>query len=59
MGLKERSYSEGDQLISLKSLMKRLEEGVTLEFEVNRMEPLFPTKESYREFRARQEQYKV
>ena len=42
----ERSYSEGDQLISLKSLMKRLEEGVTLEFEVNRMEPLFPTKES-------------
>ena len=59
MGLKERSYSEGDQLISLKSLMKRLEEGVTLEFEVNRMEPLFPTKESYREFRARQDQYKV
>ena len=59
MGLKERSYSEGDQLISLKSLMKRLEEGVTLEFEINRMEPLFPTKESYREFRARQDQYKV
>ena len=59
ISLKERSYSEGDQLISLKSLMKRLEEGVTLEFEVNRMEPLFPTKESYREFRARQDQYKV
>ncbi len=55
----ERPYKEGDELISLKELSDKLETGVTLEFEVNRMEPLFPTREEYESFRARQDQYKV
>ncbi|MDO5702544.1 MAG: 2-hydroxyglutaryl-CoA dehydratase, partial [Lachnospiraceae bacterium] len=55
----ERTYKPGDEVISLRSLMDRLEAGVTLEFEVNRMEPLFPTKEAYRAFRDRQSRYRV
>ena len=55
----ERAYVPGEQITSLKDLSDRLEHGVKLPFEVNRLDPLFPTKESYEEFRARQDQYKV
>ncbi len=55
----ERSFTEGDQLVSLKALSDRLLGGVTLEFEVNRMEPLFPTKEEYDSFTRRQAEYTV
>ncbi|MDO4619919.1 MAG: acyl-CoA dehydratase activase-related protein [Lachnospiraceae bacterium] len=55
----ERAFTEGDQLVSLESLTRKLEGGVSLEFEVNRLDPLFPTQEDYEAFRSRQDQYKV
>ncbi|MBQ6386118.1 MAG: 2-hydroxyacyl-CoA dehydratase [Lachnospiraceae bacterium] len=55
----ERPFREGEQLVSLKSLADRLNEGVSLEFEVNRMDPLFPSREDYRSFRERQDRYQV
>ncbi|MBQ6376190.1 MAG: 2-hydroxyacyl-CoA dehydratase [Lachnospiraceae bacterium] len=55
----EREYREGDQLISLKTLADRLQTGVSMEFEVNRMEPLFDSADSYADFRNRQDSYKV
>ncbi len=57
--MEERPYVKGEQLIDLKGLMDRLTQGVAMEFEVNRMEPLFPTKASYEEFRRRQDAYQV
>ncbi len=55
----ERPFKEGDQLVSLEDLTRRLENGVALEFEVNRLDPLFPTEEEYRKFIDRQSSYKV
>ena len=40
--------------VSLSALQKRMEEKVTLEFEVARMEPLFATQEDYDRFLERQ-----
>ncbi len=54
-----REFSEGDQLVSLRSLSDRLTSGVALEFEVNRLDPLFPSREDYEEFRDRQSAYRV
>ena len=55
----ERTYVEGEQLVSLQDLTDRLEKGVRLEFEVNRLDPLFPDKASYEAFRERQDAYRV
>ena len=57
--VEERPYREGDELISLRDLSSHLDEGVTLEFEVNRLDPLFKTKEDYESFRERQDKYQV
>ena len=55
----ERPFTEGDQLVSLRDLTERLEGGVSLEFEVNRLEPLFASHDDYVSFRDRQSAYKV
>ena len=55
----ERPFKEGDQLVSLRQLSDKLNTGVALEFEVNRMDPLFPSKKEYEAFRMRQDQYQV
>ncbi|HIX59348.1 MAG TPA: 2-hydroxyacyl-CoA dehydratase [Candidatus Blautia gallistercoris] len=45
--------------ISLSDLQKRLASNIKLEFEVERMEPLFASEEEYRAFDERQSQYNV
>ena len=45
--------SERDRLISLDYLMDRLENGIRMDFEVKRMEPLFFTEEEYDSFLLR------
>ena len=45
--------------VSLEKLNARLAVPIKLEFEVARMEPLFPDDASYESFRARQDQYTV
>ena len=47
------------ETVSLEELNERLSEPIKLEFEVARMEPLFPDDASYEAFRARQDQYTV
>ena len=54
-----REYREGDQVISLNALRDRLQSGIKMEFEVNRMEPLFASEEDYKAFRQRQDRYQV
>ena len=44
---------------SLDSLIKKLSSNIKLEFEVDRMDPLFPTEQDYLEFQKRQSQYHV
>ena len=55
----EREFREGEEKVSLKALMHRLEHGVKMDFEVSRMEPLFASQEEYDRFRDRQDAYKV
>ena len=55
----ERAFVPGEQLVSLKDLTDRLEHGVRMQFEVNRMDPLFPSREDYDAFLARQGRYQV
>jgi len=46
-------------IFSLDEMEKKLSTKIHMEFEVERMDPLFPTKEDYDEFIARQGKYKV
>ncbi len=48
-----------DVCVSLSELQKRLASNIKLEFEVERMEPLFASEEEYRAFDERQSQYNV
>ena len=57
--MNETVYHPGDEKVTLSAIMKRLENGVEMEFEVNRMNPLFSSKEEYDRFRERQDRYKV
>ena len=45
--------------VLLSEMKQRLENGIKMEFEVARMEPLFADEEAYREFLERQSRYKV
>ena len=45
--------------VSLSALVKKLSSNIKLEFEVDRLEPLFATKEDYQAFTERQNQYSV
>ena len=51
--------SKKDVETSLDSLIKKLSSNIKLEFEVDRMDPLFPTEQDYLEFQKRQSQYHV
>ena len=51
--------SEGKVTASLESLMERLSHGIKMDFEVNRMEPLFENEEAYAEFTRRHESHNV
>ena len=48
-----------DVSVSLTDLKERLKNSIPLEFEVERMEPLFSSTEEYREFCTRQNKYRV
>ncbi len=56
---KKGSRASADASVTLRALSDRLAEGVALEFEVNRMEPLFASDDEYNSFRARQDRYSV
>ena len=51
--------SKKDVETSLDSLIKKLSSNIKLEFEVDRMDPLFSTEQDYLEFQKRQSQYHV
>ncbi len=55
----EVKYVDGMEKQTLGSLVKRLKDGIKMEFEVSRLEPLFANKDSYRKFKARQDRYQV
>ncbi|MBQ3406802.1 MAG: 2-hydroxyglutaryl-CoA dehydratase, partial [Lachnospiraceae bacterium] len=55
----EIKYVDGMERQTLGSLMKRLSDGIKMEFEVSRLEPLFADKASYQEFKDRQDRYQV
>ena len=48
-----------DVTVSLTDLKDRLRHSIKMDFEVERMEPLFATEKDYEEFNARQSSYKV
>jgi len=48
-----------DAFVSLDAMCKRLSSSIKMEFEVDRMEPLFPTKADYETFQERQNTYNV
>ena len=48
-----------DVTVSLTELKDRLRHSIKMDFEVERMEPLFATEEDYEEFNKRQSSYKV
>ncbi len=50
---------EKDCRVPLSSMKERLEQGIKMEFEVERMEPLFEDDKAYEEFLERQSAYKV
>ena len=50
---------EGAVSVSLTDLKERLRQTIQLDFEVERMEPLFETEEAYAAFHKRQSQYQV
>ncbi len=45
--------------VSVTAMRDRLKASIQMDFEVNRMEPLFASQEDYREFNQRQSQYNV
>ena len=51
--------SKKDTFVSLTEMKDRLRKSIKLEFEVERMEPLFPSEEEYAAFCKRQDTYKV
>ena len=51
--------SKKDMEVSLQELQTRLESKVKMEFEVDRMEPLFSTEAEYREFQERHAKHQV
>ena len=53
----ERPYLEGEEVTTLQALSEKLTAGIRMEFEVNRLDPLFPSGEAYEKFRKRQDQY--
>ena len=63
----EKAKAEGTEIgiipepeeVSLKSLQEKLTNGIQMEFEVARLEPLFASQVEYNKFRARQDQYQV
>ncbi|MDY3918036.1 MAG: acyl-CoA dehydratase activase-related protein, partial [Candidatus Limivivens sp.] len=52
------NYKE-DVQTSLDALIDKLSSNIKMEFEVDRMEPLFPTEQDYLNFQKRQSQYRV
>ncbi len=50
---------EGQEALELSALASRLSEGIRMDFEVKRMEPLFASKEDYEAFSRRHESHKV
>lgn len=48
-----------ESVISLSEIQQRLSSNIKMEFEVERMKPLFASKEEYAEFRARHESHHV
>ena len=55
----EIRYVDGMEKQTLGSLVKRLSDGIKMEFEVSRLAPLFADKASYDKFKARQDRYQV
>lgn len=55
----EVKYVDGMEKQTLGSLMKRLSDGIKMEFEVSRLAPLFADKASYQKFKERQDRYQV
>ena len=51
--------SEGKASVTLEDMIKRLSHGIKMDFEVNRMEPLFENHEAYEEFTKRHESHNV
>jgi predicted CoA-substrate-specific enzyme activase len=58
LGTPEKPVAEPEPVL-LSSLSGKLTNGIKMEFEVARMEPLFSTREDYDAFRERQDRYKV
>ena len=50
---------EGDKPVSIIQMRDRLSANIHMDFEVNRMDPLFASKQDYQKFLDRQNQYKV
>ncbi len=55
----EITYVDGMEKTTLSQLMKKLQGGIKMEFEVSRLEPLFKSEDDYEVFRARQDRYQV
>ena len=55
----EVRYIDGMEKQTLGNLMKRLSDGIKMEFEVSRLDPLFADKASYQKFKERQDRYQV
>ena len=51
--------SEGKESFLLSDMYKKLDEGIEMEFEVHRMEPLFENEEAYKEFSKRHDLHTV
>ncbi len=51
--------SEGKATVTLEDMIERLSHGIRMDFEVNRMEPLFENHEAYDEFTKRHESHNV
>ncbi len=51
--------SQKESLVSLREMQQRLAGKIKLEFEVERMEPLFASEEEYKEFKERHDQHQV
>lgn len=51
--------SEGGSSLALEDLIHRLSGGIQMDFEVNRMDPLFSSREDYEEFCRRHESHSV
>lgn len=51
--------AEGKTCASLEELITRLSRGIKMEFEVNRMEPLFESRDAYESFTKRHENHNV